>query len=324
VLFLDEIHRFNKSQQDALLPHVEDGTVSLIGATTENPIFELNPALRSRLKIFALEPLSNADLDDLLRKALIDSERGLALDAGALPDSVLEKLISFSPGDARSALSNLEAVAASGVRSPDQLADLLGQRAMRFDAGEARAHTMSAFIKSLRGSDPDASLFWLARMLEGGEDPLRIARRLVVLASEDIGNADPLSLLLAVSAMQGTSQIGMPEARIILGQAVTYLACAPKSNAAYQAINSALMDASALGHHLVPPWLQNTPTPGKGERPVYTYPHEAPGAFEPTQSYWPIGLAPQPYYQPKDLGREKAIQERLANWRQERGKFSPF
>ncbi len=319
ILFIDEIHRFNKAQQDALLPHVEDGTVTLIGATTENPSFEVNPALRSRARTFVLRSLEPDHVRTILVRALGDQERGLGKPPDAVPEAVMDLLVDASGGDARVALASLEAVVQAGIKTPESARDLLGRREQPYDkAGESHFDVISAFIKSIRGSDPDAAIYWLARMLEGGEDPLFIARRLVIAAAEDVGNAAPMALLLATSAFQAVHQIGMPEARIPLAQATTYLATAPKSNAAYLAIDRALADVRDRPPCAVPLHLRNAPTTfmktlGYGRE--YRYPHDFPGAFEPTQAYLPEGVPRHSYYDPTDRGSEDAIARRLVHWR---------
>lgn len=315
ILFLDEIHRFNKAQQDALLPHVEDGTVTLIGATTENPSFEVNPALRSRCRIAVLNPLKAEHLIAILRNALADGDRGLGLGAEALDAATLDTLVEYSGGDARAALSNLEAAIGAGVSSPDAVRELMQKRTVPYDrSGDGHFDVVSALIKSIRGSDPDAALYWLARMIEGGEDPLFIARRLVISASEDVGNADPMGLVLANAAFQTVQQIGMPEARIPLAQATTYLASAPKSNAAYRAIGRALEEAQALEALPVPLALRNAPTRmmmnlgyGRG----YDNAQDHPDGFAPGMNFWPDGMEPRRYYEPSDRGAEAAIKDRL-------------
>ncbi len=315
ILFLDELHRFNKAQQDALLPHVEDGTITLIGATTENPSFEVNPALRSRARILTLKSLEPAHIRGILERALTDSDRGLGLPPDALAPEVLDTLVSFSGGDARTALAALEAAVESGVETAEAAKDLLQKQSLPYDrAGENHFDVVSALIKSIRGSDPDAALHYLARMIEGGEDPLFVARRLVIAASEDIGNADPMALVIATATLQAVHQIGMPEGRIPLAQATTYLATAPKSNASYVAISEALADIRETPPRPVPLHLRNAPTSlmknlGYGEG--YLYPHELPGGFAPTQGYWPEGTKPRRYYRPTPRGAEILIRRRL-------------
>jgi putative ATPase len=322
ILFLDEIHRFNKAQQDALLPHVEDGTVTLIGATTENPSFEVNPALRSRARILTLRLLEPPHIRQILEAALTDTERGLGMGRDALPAPALDAIVTYSGGDARTALSALESAVETGATTAEDIRELLQKQAAPYDkAGESHFDVISAFIKSIRGSDPDAALHYLARMIDGGEDPLFIARRLVVAAAEDIGNADPRGLMIATAAMQAVHQIGMPEGRIPLAQATAYLASTYKSNAAYRAIDEALAD---LREHPAPPvplHLRNAPTAlmknlGYGEG--YVYPHDEPGAFAAGQSYWPAGAEPREFYRPSDRGEEARLKKRLEEWRAQR------
>ncbi|MEB3299757.1 MAG: replication-associated recombination protein A [Candidatus Sericytochromatia bacterium] len=313
VLFIDEIHRFNKAQQDVLLPHVERGTVTLIGATTEHPGLEINPALRSRVSIHRLEPLAAADLVQILERALTDPERGLGRPAQSLGNDVLHAVARWCGGDARAALGALECVVAAGIREVAELPAVLDQARLGQDkTGEGHYDVISALIKSMRGSDPDAALHWLARLLEGGEDPLFIARRLVIFASEDVGNADPTSLLTAMAALGAVQQIGMPEARITLGQAVTWLASAPKSQAAYAAINEALEDVRQEAGGPVPSSLRGLAVRGAAD--AYSSPHGMPGAFDPKRSFWPVGRTPRRYYRPLGRGQEYRILQRLAHW----------
>jgi putative ATPase len=318
VLFVDEIHRFNKAQQDALLQAVEEGVVILIGATTENPSFEVIPPLRSRARTFTLSPLAIEDLDELLQRA-IDGDPLISSFDITFDDR--SALIAFSGGDARSLLNGFEmccllAEENGKVFVTRSVMEEAFQRsfAMYDKGGEEHYNIISAFIKSVRGSDPDAALYWMARMINGGEDPLFIARRLVVLASEDIGNAEPNALLLANAGYQAVHAIGMPEARIVLSQVTTYLACAPKSNAAYLAVDAALSDVERHPPYGVPLHLRNAPTSfmkregyGKG----YKYPHDFPGHFI-EQDYLPKELGEREYYRPTDIGREQSIGERLA------------
>jgi putative ATPase len=314
LLFVDEIHRWNKAQQDALLPHVESGRVTLVGATTENPAFHLIPALRSRTELLILERIGRTELVALLERALNDPERGLA--GASVPEpGLLEAIVAASDGDARRALGLLERLA---DRGPLTLAALrsLGVAVFHDRDGDAHYDVVSAFIKSMRGSDPDAAVYWLARMLEGGEDPVFVARRMVIFASEDIGNADPRALELAVSAMEGAARIGMPEARILLGQAVTYLATAPKSNAAYRAINAAIAEVKATGALPVPLHLRNAPTglaKQLGHGTAYRYPHDFPDHVA-RQQYLPDELVGRVFYEPTDAAGERTIRERMAWW----------
>lgn len=324
VLFVDEIHRWNKAQQDALLPHVEAGTVTLLGATTENPGFYVIPALRSRCRVVRLEPLEPPQVDALLRRALADEERGLAGRAPALTDEALAALAQAADGDARRALSLLEDVARrvkpEETVDLERLATLVEQAELRHDRdGDAHYDVLSAFIKSMRGSDPDAAVYWLARLLAGGEPPEAIARRVVIFAAEDVGNADPRALQLAVAAAQAVQLTGMPEARIPLAQAVTWCASAPKSNAAYKAIDAALARVKATGSLPVPLHLRNAPTQlakAAGHGKGYRYPHDFPGHIVP-QAYRPPEVSADVYYRPADHGAEKTLADRLAWWAQQ-------
>jgi len=321
LLFVDEIHRWNKSQQDALLPHVESGLLLLVGATTENPSFQLNAALRSRVQVIHLDPLTPELVCTLLRRA-IEDPRGYGEQTLAIDDSALDTLARLSAGDARRALSDLErcvevlppgdSLDGAGVVEILQRSDIRHDR-----SGEDHFNVVSALIKSLRGSDPDASLYWVARMIEGGEDPLYIARRLIVFASEDIGNADPRALAVAVDAARALQLIGLPEGRIILGQAVTWLACCPKSNASYLAIDRALKDVRRHGALPVPLHLRNASTPlmrEEGYGDGYRYPHDHEHRIV-DQQYLPDELVGRRYYEPAGHGDEKTIGDRLDWWR---------
>ncbi|PNU19510.1 AAA family ATPase [Geothermobacter hydrogeniphilus] len=316
VLFVDEIHRFNKAQQDAFLPYVEKGDIILIGATTENPSFEVNAALLSRSRVFTLEPLPEEEIGRLLDRALEDP-RGLGGQGYSLTEEARELLCRQADGDARTALNALETAAAVGCREIDAatVQQAMQTRTLRYDKGaEEHYNVISAFIKSIRGSDPDAALYWLARMLEAGEDPLFIARRLVILASEDIGNADPRGLQLAVAAQQAVHFIGLPEGRIPLAQVTTYLAAAPKSNAAYAGIKAAQAEVRKSGSLPVPLHIRNAPTglmKQLGYGAGYQYAHNDPQGIV-TQSHLPEHLAGSRYYQPTEHGFEKTIGERLA------------
>ncbi len=314
LLFIDEIHRFNKGQQDAFLPHVEDGTVTLIGATTENPSFELNSALLSRARVLTLQALPDEAVTNLLKRAWTDAERGLGRDAAELSDESVALLVEFAAGDARNALNALETVRDLEDRTPEGIAAALQKRTMPYDkGGENHYDTISAFIKTIRGSDPDAALYWLARMLEGGEDPVFVARRLLILASEDVGNADPRGLMVAMATMQAVQVLGMPEARIPLAQCTTYLASTPKSNAAYVGINEAMAAVAKLPVYPVPLHLRNAPTrlmKDMGYGHEYRYPHDFPGAWV-QQSYWPDDMKPRRFYRPSDRGDEARLKARL-------------
>ena len=326
VLFLDEIHRFNRAQQDALLPHVEAGTVTLIGATTENPSFEVIAPLLSRCRVYVLAPLGREPIESVLRRALSDAERGLGGAGLRLDADALALLVELADGDARRALGLLEATAGLAAGGPEITAELVqeaaGRRVLLHDRDrEEHYNVVSAFIKSLRASDPDAALYWAARMLEAGEDPRFLARRMVIFASEDVGTAEPSALALAVAAYQAVERIGMPEARINLAQAVTFLACAPKSNAAYRAIERASEAVRAHGSLPVPLHLRNAPTPllrelGYGRD--YRYPHDEPDRFVADPNL-PAELGATRFYEPGEEGAEAAIARRLAEWRRRRG-----
>jgi putative ATPase len=324
ILFVDEIHRFNKAQQDALLPHVEAGTVTLIGATTENPSFAVNAALLSRARVFRLEPLSEAAIVQLLERALADETHGLGKLGVALEAPALQALAQAADGDARRALDSLDtAVQHAKQRGVSRLAladleGLISRRELQHDkAGEAHYNVVSAFIKSLRGSDPDAALYWMMRMLEAGEDPRFVLRRLIIFASEDIGNADARALTVAVAADQAFARLGMPEGLHPLAQACTFLACAPKSNATYVAWSEARADVEAHGSLPVPMKLRNAPTRamkqwGYGEG--YRYPHDE-GGVASGETYLPEKLAAKRYYRPTANGEEARIGERLRKLR---------
>jgi len=319
-LFVDEIHRFNKAQQDALLPSVERGTVVLLGATTENPSFEVISALRSRARIFTLKPLDANALASIVRRALDDRERGLGERGLTLSAEALELITRIAEGDARRALGLLESAAerAERVIERDHVAAAFESRLPDYDkGGEAHYDVISAFIKSLRGSDPDAAVYWLARMLEGGEEPRFIARRLLIFASEDVGNADPNGLAVAVAAAEAFDRVGLPEGKLILSQATTYLACAPKSNASMLAIGAAAAAVTEHGALPVPLHLRNAPTDllrelGYGK--AYRYPHESPSHFVREQ-YLPEALRGTHFYEPSDQGSEAEIGARQsARW----------
>ncbi len=314
ILFIDEVHRLNKAQQDVLLPYLEDGSIRFIGATTENPSFEINNAILSRSLVFNFKAIDKTDLAVLLKRS-VPKERDLS-------PLLIERLAMIANGDARKALSLLDHLllsSASAKLDEEDLANLASAQSLYYDKkGEGHYDTISAFIKSVRGSDPDAALYYLARMIEGGEDPVFIARRLVILASEDIGNANPMGLVLANAAAQAVHLIGMPEARIVLGQATTYLACSEKSNRSYEAINAAIEKVRETGNLSVPMNVRNAPTAamkewgyGKG----YDYPHRTEAGWVPAQ-YLPDEIKSERFYHPKDTGVEKRFQEFLS----ERGK----
>ncbi len=327
LLFVDEIHRLNKAQQDAFLPHVERGTIILIGATTENPSFEIIAALLSRTRVLVLEPLTTDDVATLVDRALGDPERGLGRAGLTLTPDARAFLVEHAQGDARVALGGLELAAhlarARRIRTLDLalLEEAVQQRALRYDkAGEEHYNVISAFIKSMRGSDPDAAVYWLMRMLEAGEDPLFIARRLVIFAAEDVGNAEPQALAVAVAAKDAVHFVGLPEGRLPLAQAATYLATCPKSNAATRAMAAATAEVRASGPLPVPLHLRNAPTPlmqGLGYGAGYEYPHDHPDAVV-AQDHLPDALRGRRFYEPTDRGHEGAIAERLRAWRRAR------
>jgi len=322
VLFVDEIHRFNKAQQDVILPHVENGTFTLIGATTENPSFEVIAPLLSRCRVFKLESLGYDDLEAVINKALTDSDRGLGLLQVSLESEALEILINMSNGDARIALNVLEMATVAlpsdhaFVLTSDTIVDAMQCSTPFYDkSGDAHYDTISAFIKSIRGSSPDGALYWLAKMINAGEDPLFIARRLVISASEDIGMARPEALSVAMAAQQAVHFLGMPEARIPLAEATVYLSAAPKSNSAYLGLESALSDVRDRPNEPVPLHLRNAATGlmsdmyyGKG----YKYDHEYEGHFS-GQQYLPPSVQGQRYYIPTDEGDESIVKDRLTN-----------
>jgi putative ATPase len=319
---VDEIHRFNKAQQDALLPHVEDGTIILIGSTTENPYFEVIAPLVSRSRVFQLRPLSAEELAIILRRALADEERGYGKLKVELDDEAMAHLVRVAGGDARIALNALELAIettepAEGVIHVDLAIaeDSIQRRALVYDR-EAHYNTISAFIKSLRGSNPDAALYWLAKMIYAGEDPRFIARRMIIFASEDVGNADPQALVVATSAANALEWVGLPEAQYNLAQAAIYLATAPKSNST-GAYFKALGDVEQEGKVEVPDHLKDASRDGKalGHGEGYKYPHEYPGHYV-SQQYLPNQLRNRRYYKPSDQGYEKLIKERLAKWRE--------
>ena len=327
VLFIDEIHRFNRAQQDALLPHVEAGTLTLIGATTENPSFEVVSPLLSRCRVFTLERLGPEALAALLARAAADPERGLGASGVAVGAEAEAAIAHAADGDARRALNLLEAAVALARRrgqaalSPERVREAAGRRLLVHDKErEEHFNVTSALIKSLRASDPDAGLYYLARMLEAGEDPLYVARRLVVFAAEDVGNAEPAALPLATSAFLAVERIGMPEGRIPLAQAVTFLACAPKSNASYAALERARAALAEFGSAPVPLHLRNAPTPllrDLGYGRDYRYPHDEPGRFVAARNL-PDALGDARFYEPGDEGAEKEIAARLRAWRARR------
>jgi putative ATPase len=323
VLFLDEVHRFNKSQQDAFLPYVEDGTLIFIGATTENPSFELNNALLSRARVYLLKSLDSGALHEVLQRALNNSSRGLGGENIRLDDAAAELIVLAADGDARRALNLLELAAdltpeTKGVRVIDATIakDIAQGSRRRFDKqGEYFYDQISALHKSIRGSDPDASLYWLMRMLDGGCDPLYVARRIIRVASEDIGNADPRALRLCLDAAETYERLGSPEGELAIAQAVVFLACAAKSNAVYEASKSAAADAREFGSLEVPLHLRNAPTRlmkelGYGEK--YRYAHDEEGGLAAGENYFPEDMPQRKYYHPVPRGLELKIGEKLA------------
>jgi putative ATPase len=316
ILFLDEIHRFNKAQQDALLPAVEEGVLTLIGATTENPYFEVNSALLSRAQVYELRPLEPAQVEELLRRALADPERGIA-DPPVVTPEALEMLATRSGGDARVGLSALERAVelAEGEVGVAAIEDALQRKAIDYDRqGDRHYDFVSAWIKATRGSDVDASLYYLAVMLEGGEDPRFIARRMVILASEDVGNADPQALLVADAAARAVDRVGLPECALNLAQAAVYLALAPKSNASHKALSAARAEVRANGAKTPPDYLRDAHYPGAaalGRGEGYRYAHDEPGGVS-DQPLMPPELRGRRFFEPTDRGFEKALAERLA------------
>ncbi len=326
VLFVDEVHRFNKSQQDAFLPYVEDGTVTFIGATTENPSFELNNALLSRARVYVLKSLGADEIRAVLERALHDTERGLGERRLSVAPELLQRIAEAADGDARRALNLLEIAADLAERvdgrevvAEETLHEVLAGGGRRFDkGGEAFYDQISALHKSVRGSAPDAALYWLTRMLDGGCDPLYIARRVVRMATEDIGNADPRALRIALDAWDVQERLGSPEGELAIAQAVLYMACAPKSNAAYMAYNAAMADVKQHGSYEVPIHLRNAPTKlmkelGYGK--AYRYAHDEPEAYAAGESYFPEDMPERHYYQPVPRGLELKIGEKLAHLR---------
>ena len=317
ILFVDEIHRFNKAQQDAFLPYVENGLFTIIGATTENPSFEVIAPLLSRCKVLVLKPLSTEQISAILNRAMADETNGLGGLNVLVEDEAMAAIAEYADGDARVALNTLETAVALTTGAKLDLAavhEAIQQKPLLYDkGGEEHYNVISAFIKSLRGSDPDAALYWLARMLEAGEDPLFILRRMVVMASEDIGNADPRAMQIAISALQGFQFVGMPEGRIILGQAATYLATAPKSNASYTGIDAALAEVRRSGGLPVPLHIRNAPTKlmkQLGYSAGYRYAHDYSGGYV-EQQYLPDKLKGRQFYNPAPSGYEKSIIERM-------------
>ena len=321
ILFVDEIHRFNKAQQDYLLPYVEDGTIILIGATTENPYFEVNSALLSRSRIFELKPLSAKNIEELIRRAVYD-ERGMGMYNAVIDDNAVHFLADIAGGDARAALNAVELGILTTDRSEDgkihftleTAEECIQKRAVGYDKdGDNHYDTISAFIKSMRGSDPDAAAYYLARMLYAGEDIKFIARRIMICASEDVGNADPMALVVAVNACLAVERVGMPEARIILSQAANYVACAPKSNSSYMAVERALSEVERSGSLPIPPYLQDAHYRGHedlGRGVGYKYAHDYSKHWV-DQQYLPDAIKDMKFYEPSDNGRDKEIKDFL-------------
>lgn len=317
IVFIDEIHRFNKSQQDVLLPYVEDGRLILIGATTENPYFEVNHALLSRVRIVKLYLLRDDELIRIMKQAIGDKDRGLGRQNLSCEDEVMSMMAQLSGGDGRMALNLLEqaaSMAEDGKITMDLLRELVGEKVQSYDKkGDNHYDTVSAFIKSMRGSDPDAAIHYLARMIAAGEDLNFIARRVAICAAEDVGNADPFALVLAMAAVQAVQFVGLPEARIPLAEAVTYIASAPKSNSAYMAIDEALAEVRRRNCGPVPPHLRDAHYKGAaklGHGLSYVYPHDYPDNFT-QQQYLPNGVKDRVYYHPTENGREKRMKEYL-------------
>ncbi|MCU1792269.1 replication-associated recombination protein A [Pectobacterium polaris] len=324
ILFVDEVHRFNKSQQDAFLPHIEDGTITFIGATTENPSFELNSALLSRARVYLLKALTVEDIEQVLLQAMSDSERGYGGQNIVLPADTARMLAELVNGDARRALNSLEMMAdmaeidAQGMRvlTPALLNEIAGERSARFDnKGDRYYDLISALHKSVRGSSPDAALYWYARIITAGGDPLYVARRLLAIASEDVGNADPRAMQVAISAWDCFTRVGPAEGERAIAQAIVYLACAPKSNAVYSAFKAAMQDAREKPDYDVPEHLRNAPTRLMKEMGLgaeYRYAHNEPNAYAAGESYFPPEMADTHYYAPTSRGLEGKIGEKLA------------
>ena len=333
ILFIDEIHRFNKSQQDALLPHVEDGTLILIGATTENPYFEVNKALVSRSIVFELRQLEDKDIKRLLERALTDEKNGMGIYHARMDADAMDFLANTANGDARAALNALELAVLTTEPQADktihitleEAQECIQKRALNYDKdGDNHYDTISAFIKSMRGSDPDAALYYLAKMIYAGEDPKFIARRVVICASEDVGNADPQALVMAVNASLAVERVGMPEAQIILAQAVTYIATAPKSNRSCEAVFQAMQEVQATGDLPIPAHLQDAHYKGAaklGHGTGYKYAHDYPNDYV-EQQYLPYELSGREFYQPSGNGYEVKIREHMARIKKEAAEAS--
>lgn len=324
ILFVDEVHRFNKSQQDAFLPHIEDGTITFIGATTENPSFELNSALLSRARVYLLKALTAEDISQVLDQAMQDNNRGLGGQNIELPEETSRMLSELVGGDARRALNSLEMMAdmaeinAKGIRvlTPELLKEVSGERSARFDnKGDRFYDLISALHKSVRGSAPDAALYWYARIITAGGDPLYVARRLLAIASEDVGNADPRGMQVAIAAWDCFTRVGPAEGERAIAQAIVYLACAPKSNAVYTAFKAAIRDAKEMADYDVPEHLRNAPTKLMKEMGLgaeYRYAHDEPNAYAAGEDYFPPEMAKTRYYHPTTRGLEGKIGEKLA------------
>ena len=328
ILFVDEVHRFNKSQQDAFLPYVENGTVTFIGATTENPSFELNSALLSRARIYLLKSLTNNDIEQILQQAMDDTDRGYGNLNIKLPEQTKQQIAEFVGGDARRALNTLELLVDMSdgqALTPELLKEVIGERSARFDnQGDRFYDLISAVHKSIRGSAPDAALYWYARIISAGGDPLYVARRLLAIASEDVGNADPRAMQVALAAWDCFTRVGPAEGERAIAQAIVYLACAPKSNAVYLAFNQAMKDAASQPDYDVPEHLRNAPTQlmkNLGYGAQYRYAHDEPNAFAAGENYFPPEMATTKYYYPSQRGAEKSYAEKLA-WLEDQNKAS--
>ena len=328
ILFVDEVHRFNKSQQDAFLPYVENGTVTFIGATTENPSFELNSALLSRARVYLLKSLTNEDIEQILQQAMDDPERGYGKRNITLLDETKKQIAEFVGGDARRALNTLELLVDMSdgkTLTSELLKEVIGERSARFDnQGDRYYDLISAVHKSIRGSAPDAALYWYARIISAGGDPLYVARRLLAIASEDVGNADPRAMQVALAAWDCFTRVGPAEGERAIAQAIVYLACAPKSNAVYLAFNQAMKDATSKPDYDVPEHLRNAPTSlmkDLGYGAQYRYAHDEPNAYAAGENYFPPEMADSKYYHPTQRGAEKNYAEKLA-WLEAQNKAS--
>nr|WP_306309275.1 replication-associated recombination protein A [Xenorhabdus anantnagensis] len=335
ILFVDEVHRFNKSQQDAFLPHIEDGTITFIGATTENPSFELNSALLSRARVYLLKSLSTAEIEQVLIQAMNDTERGIGGQNIVLPDNTRQMIAELVAGDARRSLNLLEMMSdmaetneqGQRILTPELLKEVSGERSARFDnKGDRYYDLISALHKSIRGSAPDAALYWYARIITAGGDPLYVARRLLAIASEDVGNADPRGMQIAIAAWDCFTRVGAAEGERAIAQAIVYLACAPKSNAVYTAFKAAMADAQNKPDYDVPAHLRNAPTKlmkeiGFGE--AYRYAHDEANAYAAGEVYFPPEMQQTRYYYPAARGLEGKIGEKL-NWLMEQDQNSPI